>query len=120
MFLLGLWLEQLLREHPEAKDLPAILGRAGRRYEGVLYDEVDDGILLLGRGVATRTEALQQDVLLTISMAVPHEEDDGLREWAFQEPVTCDTVGRTEGRFVNCCDRFDAASGISCLRGHPC
>jgi len=99
-FLLGQSLERVIREHPEAKDLPAILGRAGRQYEGVLYDEVDDGVLLLGRGVptCTRTETLRQDIIDAISVAVQHEEGDGLRQWAFRGPGM-------RGSSVDVCDK---------------
>lgn len=83
-FLLGLSLERLIRENPGVKDLAAILGRKGRRYDSSMYDTVKNGCLLLGCGVPSSTQVpiLQQNIIQAVAAAVPHEEDPDLRQWA--------------------------------------
>ncbi len=82
-FMLGLSLERLIRENPGVQDLETILGRKGRRYEGPLYDNAVEGMLLMGCGVGTchQPPVVLQNIIQAISAAVPHEEDTDLRQW---------------------------------------
>jgi hypothetical protein len=101
-FMLGLSLERLVRENPGVKDLETILGRKGRRYEGPLYDDAVDGMLLMGCGVGAchQTPTFRHNIIQAISAAVPHEEDTDLRQWALPGPGvssinTCITLQRS-------------------------